>query len=173
MMNTQALSLRKRQQGVVTIEFALIFTLFFIVFYMTVSYSLAILVKLGLNHAAAEGVRAAVRLNQLNFASAEFRSGAQTLAVAAVNASLSGLPEKARTKVAEAGGIQITWIPSTQNLPTGSGGNTIPVTTLTMKITLQYQGYAADPLVPTFDLPFLGRVPPLPTNLVGEASIQP
>ena len=55
-------SSKQNQQGALTIEFALLFSLFFIVVYAIIAYSLPLLLRATLNHAAAEAHRAIYEL---------------------------------------------------------------------------------------------------------------
>lgn len=52
---------RQRQRGNIAIEFAIVFLLFFFVFYAIVTYSLIFVAQQSLTLAAAEGARAALR----------------------------------------------------------------------------------------------------------------
>lgn len=51
----------KRQRGATAIEFALVFPVFFLVFYGMLTYGLIFMMRLNLQHAAEEGARAALR----------------------------------------------------------------------------------------------------------------
>ncbi len=55
----------KNQRGATAIEFALVFPVFFLVFYGMLTYGLIIMMRLNLQHAAEEGARAALRYQRL------------------------------------------------------------------------------------------------------------
>jgi hypothetical protein len=42
-----------------------------------------------------------------------------------------------------------------------------------ISVTVKYADYASSPIIPAIDLPGLGKVPALPTDLLGRAVIQP
>ncbi|MBS1188259.1 MAG: TadE-like protein [Rhodocyclaceae bacterium] len=146
---------RRWQRGAAAIEFALIFLLFFVLFYAIVSYSLAMLLMQGLTQAAEEGVRAAIAVNPLAYPSdAGYLTSVETTARNRADAALSWLPAKARQQVVD-----------NNHISTTVNGSVITV-------TVTYPNYATNGLVPTFTIPLIGPVPRLPTNLVGEASLQ-
>ncbi|QHS09978.1 TadE/TadG family type IV pilus assembly protein [Sinimarinibacterium sp. NLF-5-8] len=61
-MQTPATHSRKHtQKGATAVEFALVFTVFFALFYALITYGLIFLMRMGLQHAAEDGVRAALR----------------------------------------------------------------------------------------------------------------
>ena len=55
----------KNQRGATAIEFALVFPVFFLVFYGMLTYGLIFMMRLNLQHAAEEGARAALRYQRL------------------------------------------------------------------------------------------------------------
>lgn len=52
---------RRRQGGAYAVEYAFIFPVFFLLFYATLAYGMIFTMRLGLQHAAEEGARAALR----------------------------------------------------------------------------------------------------------------
>ncbi|HYD34017.1 MAG TPA: TadE family protein [Methylophilaceae bacterium] len=148
----QQLQLNSRQAGAAAIEFALLFALFFVIFYALVSYAVAMLIQQSFTHAAAEGARAAVAVNPLEFSDTEdFRGAVNARVENTVNSALAWLPEKAKTAVA---GEKVSW----------SGD------TLTVRIEYRDYGTSAG-LLPVLQLPMIGNVPNLPKDLIGSASI--
>lgn len=146
---------RRRQGGAAAIEFALIFILFFALFYAIIAYSLAMLLMQGLTQAAEEGVRAAIAVNPLAYASdAAYQDAVEATARNRAAAALSWLPATARAQVVDAG-----------NIDADLAGNLITV-------TVTYPNYAGNGLVPTLTLPVIGDVPRVPADLVGSASLQ-
>ncbi|MFI8480645.1 TadE/TadG family type IV pilus assembly protein [Pseudomonas sp. NPDC078700] len=134
----------RRQKGAAAIEFALVFILFFAIFYGTVSYSLPLLMMQSFNNASAEAVRQAVSWvpGQADY---------QQEALAVVNQQLSWMPNAARSLVA----VNIT--------SPGADG--------VMSVRISYP-YNSNPLVPFLVLPGIGRIPSLPDDLVATASIK-
>lgn len=146
-------SMHSRQKGAAAIEFALLFTLFFAIFYALVTYAVTMLLQQSFTHAAAEGVRAAVAVNPLAYPdTTSFNSDVETRVRNTITNALAWLPEKAKTAVT-GDNVDIDW--------TGS----------TMTVRVVYDGYAADPMLPVLNLPFIGEVPKLPEDLAGSASI--
>lgn len=133
-----------RQRGAVAIEFALVFVLFFMVFYGAVSYSLPLLMVQAFNHASAEAVRRAIALQP---GAADYSAEAQ----AVVAQQLAWLPGNARSRVA------------VEAAAPGADG------VFTVRITYPYRQF---PLVPFLSLPGVGEIPRLPDELVATASIK-
>jgi Flp pilus assembly protein TadG len=145
--------IRTRQAGAAAIEFALLFTLFFAIFYALVSYSVTMLLQQAFTHAAAEGARAAIAVNPLDYPdTASFNTAVEGRVQTTIDNALTWLPQKAKTAV------------TGDNIDIGWAGNT-------MTVRVVYRGYAADPMLPVLNLPAVGDVPKLPTDLAGSASI--
>lgn len=145
----------RRQRGAAAIEFALIFILFFVLFYAIVAYSLAMLLMQGLTQAAEEGVRAAIAVNPLSYASnSAYMASVEATARNRASAALSWLPAKARQQVVDGNHI------------TANMSNSV------VTVTVTYPNYATNGLVPTLTIPLVGAVPRMPTDLVGQASLQ-
>lgn len=151
---------RRHQRGAAAIEFALLFMIFFVVFYALVSYALPITMLQAFHHAAAAGARAAVAVDQTAFPSngGAYATAVEGAARAAVVPLLGWLPNRARNEVLSdvnrAGAI--TFVP-------GTGRITVRV---------RYPNYHNNPLMPILILPGFGEVQRLPQHLVGEASLQ-
>lgn len=139
---------RRKQRGATAIEFALVFPLFFAVFYAIVSYSLIFVAEQSLTLATAEGARAA-----LNYQKAGTVSDAITLrAAAACNTATNMVAQMIRSSDCQ----------TTVQTPC-----TYDATMTCIAVTLTYH-YSVSPLVP--NLPVLGLV--MPKNLVGQATVQ-
>lgn len=137
------------------LEFAPILLVFFFLFYAIVSYALAMLIQQALTSTAAEGARAAVKVDPLAYTSAaSYQNAARAVVQTVASDSLTWLPAEARAKVL--GGVAVGWTPA------GS-----------MQVTITYAGYGQSPLVPLIEVPGIGKVPDLPDNLVGRAVVQP
>lgn len=149
----------RMQRGAAAIEFALLFLLFFVLFYAIVAYSLAMLLMQGLTQAAEEGVRSAIAVDRLAFATeAAYDGHVENLVRIRVQRELTWLPDKARQVVLSAENIVVE-----------------PATVGTQKlvtVTVRYPGYATNGLIPTLTLPLIGDVPRLPNDLIGRASVQ-
>jgi Flp pilus assembly protein TadG len=152
-----------RTRGAAAIEFAFIFPLFFAVLYASVSYSLAMLVQMGMSNAAADGTRAAIQLvDPLQFNQAGFNAAAKQRVTQAVRASLAWLPaSKVDAIVAN---ISISTAPD----PGNGAGSTAGVR---VNVLVQWKDYSRAPLVPVLDLPLVGKVPNLPNDLSGSSSM--
>jgi Flp pilus assembly protein TadG len=166
-------SLRKpaRQRGAAALEFALLFSFFVAILYGIISYALAMLIQQGLTQAAAEAARSAVRLDQLSFTNAaDYEAAVAAIVKDTAVKTVEWMPKKAKDKVSAAGSVTTSWVSSSRTVTTGGNPLTINMRTLTVRVT--YPGYAADPLIHTFNLPGIGPVPVVPTDLVGQSSIQ-
>lgn len=148
--------LKSKQSGAAAIEFALLFTLFFVIFYALVSYAVTMMLQQSFTHAASEGVRAAIAVDPLEYPdTSSFNAAVETRVLSTIDDALAWLPQKAKAAVnaSRADVDPITW-----------AGTTITVRVI-------YSGYAADPMMPVLNLPAIGDVPKLPTDLTGSASI--
>jgi Flp pilus assembly protein TadG len=147
-----AAGLSGRQKGAAAIEFALVFPLFFILFYAIVAYSLVMTLDQSLTHAAAEGARAAVAVDPAAFpGDAEaYKNKIEETACATVSGALAWLSTQPECK---------------SEFQSDSAATTLSV-------TLKYP-YASAPLVPVLDLsPLFGRIPNVPDPLVVQATIR-
>ena len=148
-----AMASRARQAGAAAIEFALLFVLFFALFYALVSYAIAMMLQASFVHAAQEGARAAIAIDPLVFPDVDaYNGGVEARVRSTVDDALDWLPLKAKTRVTGEG-VQIDWSGSV------------------MTVRVVYAGYASDPLLPVLDLPIIGEVPRLPTDLAGTATL--
>lgn len=146
----------RKQAGAAAIEFALLFVLFFVVFYALVSYGMAMMLKESFQHAAEEGARSAIAVDNLAFASnGAYQTSVEAQARTAVGNSLAWLPAGVKTQVLGVGNgnVQMAW-----------SGNTLTVTVI-------YAGYTANPMMPVLTFPVIGQVPRLPADLTGRAVI--
>lgn len=163
---------RHGQRGAAAIEFALLFLLFFSVLYAIVSYAMAMLLIQSFNHAAAEGARAAVRVNPLSFKSqAAYQSAVTQLATQASRKSLEWLPGLARTRINQDGSVRVGFSTVQATVPLGTGKSNL-VTATAIRVDVVYTDYAAQPLVPFLTIAGIGRIPALPDDLIGSASLQ-
>lgn len=165
---------RASQRGAVAIETAGMFMVFFMVFYGLVSYSFVMLVQQGLSQAAAQGARAALRVDPLSFTAPGFSAQAQNMAkaeaLAAVTSALSWAPQKVMAHLQDPAAITVSLTPQTVALNTGGSAPPQLVTTTVITVKVRYLGYATDPVIPALSIGGLA-FPSLPTNLVGSATL--
>jgi Flp pilus assembly protein TadG len=157
------LSQQARTRGAAAIEFAFIFPLFFTIFYATVSYSVTLLVQMGISNAAADGARTAIQLvDPLQFNQASFNEAAKQRVTKAVQASLSWLSDAQVAAIVA--NIKITPAPDPGNGVGSASG-------VRVNVQVQWKDYGSNPLIPSINLPLVGQVPALPQNLTGSASM--
>jgi Flp pilus assembly protein TadG len=143
---------RRRQRGIAAVEFAIVFPVFFTVFYGLVTFALIFLAQHSLTLAAAEGARSAIR----------YQPATQAIALAS----------RSTLACSTAAGL-VQWLP-------GAGASTSSVscvvtsppclydaTLICMQVQMTY-AYGQNPLVPL--IPFAVAV--LPANLYGVATVQ-
>lgn len=142
-------SLPRKQKGAVAIEFALVFVIFFAVFYGLVTYSLPLLMMQSFNEATAEAVRRSVALDP---ATPNYKSAVEALANAVLRQKLEWLPSA----------LNITWGVDT------SADYTAGVLTAKVK----YPSSKLNQVLPFLVLPGVGKVPNLPDYLSAQSSLQ-
>ncbi|WP_166218288.1 TadE/TadG family type IV pilus assembly protein [Pseudomonas atagonensis] len=145
---------RKSQKGAVAIEFALVFVIFFAVFYGLVSYSLPFVMMQSFNQATAEAVRRSVAVDPTtpNYA---------TVVVNTANAALTQ---------------QLQWVPPPFNFVVGVDTTTVFDSTSgpngTLTVTVNYPVSKLNAVMPFLVLPGIGAVPSLPSSLTARSSLQ-
>lgn len=140
--------LPRKQKGAVAIEFALVFVVFFAVFYGMISYSLPLLLMQSFNQATAEAVRRSV----------------------AIDPNSPGYTASVGPAAAEFARKQLDWIPSAfQFLP---GHVTGTFTGGVLKVEINYPSTNLKGVLPFIVLPGIGDVPKLPTMLHAQSSLQ-
>lgn len=146
------------QHGAVAIEFAMLFLLFFGLFYALVNYAVVMLMQSAFIHAAEEGARAAIAVDRLAYVNSQayLSTGVDPRVRNVVGDSLNWLPAKPKDKVLGAGNSQIQL---------SMNGNQ-----LTVRVV--YSNYANDPLIPMLTLPVIGQIPKVPVDLAGTAVIE-
>ncbi|KVT94350.1 pilus assembly protein TadE [Burkholderia ubonensis] len=140
---------RRHQWGATAVEFALVFPLFFVIFYALVSYGLIFAIQQNLTLAATEGARAA-----LNYVPEANGQGAQAL--------------QDRASAARRAAQNLTrWLPNVVVPAPSSAACSYDASMYCVTVTVTYP-YAQYPLVPS--LPLLGLV--LPSALTSTATVQ-
>ncbi|MFC6300841.1 pilus assembly protein [Pseudomonas sp. CCM 7893] len=141
-------SLPSKQKGVAAIEFAVVFVIFFAVFYGMVSYSLPLLLLQSFNQAAAQGVRIGVGVDP---SAQNYATLVQNTAVAAAQANLGWIPPAFK--------FDPNYVTSTYN---GS----------VLTVQVSYPSVNLKGVLPFMVLPGIGTVPQLPVNLSAKSSLQ-
>ncbi|MBT2375119.1 TadE/TadG family type IV pilus assembly protein [Pseudomonas fluorescens] len=141
-------SLPSKQKGVVAIEFAVVFVIFFAVFYGMVSYSLPLLLLQSFNQAAAQGVRIGV----------------------GVDPTAQNYPTLVRDKAVAAAQANLGWIPAAFKFDPSYVTSTYNGSELTVLIS--YPSVNLKGVLPFMVLPGIGTVPQLPVNLKAQSSLQ-
>jgi Flp pilus assembly protein TadG len=141
---------RKSQTGAVALEFALVFIIFFAVFYGLVSYSLPLVMMQSFNQATAEAVRRSVAVdpNTPNYS---------TVVINTANATLTQ---------------QLSWIPPVFNLVVGVDTSTQYSGTGLLTVQVSYPVSKLNQVMPVLLLPGIGPVPSLPSHLTATSSLQ-
>lgn len=142
-------SLARREKGAVAIEFALVFTMFFAVFYGLLSYSLPMLMVQSFNQASSEAVRRCVALDP---SSATYATDVTTLAGQVL-------------------AQQLAWLPGSLAFRPGDATVTLTAGHL-LTVTVRYDKSRITSVLPVLVLPLIGEVPKLPTSLAAQASLQ-
>ncbi len=160
----------RSQRGTSGVEFALLFPIFFGVFYAILSYAFITLLYQGLTQAAADGARAAIQVNPTAFATqASYETAVKTLASNAAQQALSWLPQTVRDKIA-AGGVTYAFANATTTVATSTGNAVVVTQSITVKVT--YPSYNNNPILPLLDLPLVGKIPDVPNALVGSSTLR-
>ncbi|AMN78706.1 MULTISPECIES: TadE/TadG family type IV pilus assembly protein [Pseudomonas] len=139
-----------KQKGAAAIEFALVFGIFFAVFYGLISYSLPLLMLQSFNQAAAEGVRQAMSVDPV--------------------AAGTAYPTQVTTLAKTTAKNQLKWIPASFQFSDDLITATYTGNTLT--VSIKYPTSRLYSVFPALVLPVIGTVPNLPANLLVSSSLQ-
>lgn len=142
-----------RQRGAAAIEFALVFVIFFAIFYGLVTYSLPLLMMQSFNNATAEAVRQSVAISPGSSTNA---AGYASLVTAQATTALTS---------------QLSWIPSAFAFNVASDA-AITFDGKLLRVRINYPKSKLTQVMPVLRLPGIGEVPNLPTYLSAEASLQ-
>jgi Flp pilus assembly protein TadG len=137
-----------QQKGAVAIEFALVFVVFFAVFYGIVAYSLPLLLMQSFNQATSEAVRRSVAMdpNTPNYSTAVVERAYQVL------------------------DQQLSWVPARFNLVQRVDTNAV-YSAGTLRVSINYPSAKLAQVIPLLVLPGIGTVPNLPVNLQAQSSL--
>lgn len=137
---------RRRQRGAAAIEFAMVFLLFFVILYGTVSYSLPMLMLQSFNNAVAEGARQAVGIALLPNDPL-------------YKASVEGL---AREAVID----QLDWLPSALGAPESAISSVLDVDSGVLEVTIDYPDELLENVIPSIPfLPSINALPPVTASI--------
>lgn len=143
-------SLAGREKGAVAIEFAIVFVMFFAVFYGLLSYGLPMLMVQSFNQASSEAVRRCVALDP---SSATWSADVNTLARQTLEQQLSWLPGALAFQFASDATVTLT-----------SGR--------LLTVSIHYSKSKLTSTLPVLVLPGFGEVPKLPATLGTQTSLQ-
>ncbi|NBA95069.1 TadE/TadG family type IV pilus assembly protein [Pseudomonas sp. R5(2019)] len=142
-------SLPAKQKGAAAIEFALVFILFFAVFYGVISYSLPLLMLQSFQQASAEAVRRCVALDP---------------ASATYDADVKALARQVVTQ-------QTAWMPAALNFKQADDAK-VTLANRLLTVEIRYSRAKLEQVIPFLVLPGIGTVPNLPATLVAQSSLQ-
>lgn len=142
-------NLPRQQKGAAAIEFALVFIIFFGVFYGIVTYSLPLLLMQSFNQSTAEAVRRSVALDTNT-------PGYDT-----------AITTTAKTELSR----QLAWIPAALNFNVATDATATYVGGV-LKVEIKYPTSKLRQVIPFLNLPGIGQVPNLPATLTASSSLQ-
>jgi len=138
----------RRQRGAAAIEFALVFSLLFGLFWAMVSYAFPLFLLQVMNRATAEATRVAIKADP---------------SVAGYSTTVTTLANNELTR-------QLSWLPGSFSSPLTRTISIDGSNILTVRLT--YANYTSHPIVPVLNLPGIGQVPNIPADLVAQSSMQ-
>ncbi len=141
--------LPRKQKGAVAIEFALVFIIFFAVFYGLVSYSLPLLLMQSFNQSTAEAVRRSVALDP---STANYDTAVRDIATTELTR-------------------QLAWIPAALNFNVATDASATYIGGV-LTVTINYPTSKLNQVLPFLVLPGIGSVPNLPATLTARSSLQ-
>lgn len=155
---------REKQSGGAAVEFAFVFPFLFLLMYGVVVYAYVFVLQESINFAAQEAAEAAVAVDPRADNPDTLRT--QRVRATAV-AVLNWLPDSQKQRVIGTSGelVEIEYCAA------GSGG-LCPDDTDGVIITLNFNMTTPDDLFPVLDMPLVGSVPPLPTQLRARAVVR-
>jgi len=146
-------SLPHKQKGAAAIEFALVFVIFFAVFYGVVAYSLPLLMMQTFNEATAEAVRQSVAVDP-----ATSGSGYTALVKSTATDSITNA-------------MTNSWLPKALNFSSSYISVTYAGAGNLLTVAINYPSSNLNAVMPFLTLPGLGQVPNLPATMTVSSSI--
>lgn len=146
---------RKREKGVAAIEFALVFTLVFGVFWALVSYTIPLILLQSMNRATAEGARVAATVPA---STPNYDSAVTAQALAEMNRQMQWLTG---------------WTTGLSTTATFVTNANCPVArpACVLQTQLNIPNYSSVARIKPLNLPGLGQVPSLPSSLTARSQI--
>ncbi|MCB5184481.1 pilus assembly protein [Methylobacillus gramineus] len=146
---------KRQQSGAAAIEFAMLFMLFFTLFYALVTYSIVFLLQSSFVFAASEGARSAIAVDPMAYSSSALyaNNGVSSRVRSTVSSSLTWMPQRIRDHVL---GI------NNSKVVVEVAGNAVTV-------RVMYLNYNTNPVIPILNIPGYGPMLPMPLNLQGNA----
>lgn len=138
----------RRQRGAAAIEFALVFSLLFGLFWAMVSYALPLFLLQVMNRATSEAARIAIKADP---------------SVAGYSTTVTSLANTELTR-------QLSWLPTNFSSPLTRSVTVDASNILTVRLT--YTSYKTHPIIPVITLPWIGQIPNIPSDLVAQSSLQ-
>lgn len=140
------------EKGVAVIEFALVFTLVFAVFWALVSYTFPFILLQAMNRAVAESTRVAANLPT-------------SLSTDDYKASVINVAERELSRQLKQGWLPVKF---TNGLTFLSARFETNDGLRVLVVEAKYPNYSANPIIPILSLPGIGQVPKLPQDLVAK-----
>lgn len=155
------------ETGAAALEFAIVFPVFFFLFYSLITWGVIFGLQQSMSLAAQEGARAAVAVSIDAFIQDDgtfdqdgYDAAVATQALAAVAGVLGWLPGTWKNPILD-GNVDVAVTP--QATPFGT-------TEYVVDITVRYPAYSTQPILPVLTFPVVGDVPPVPKgDLVAQA----
>ncbi len=151
----------RQQRGVAAVEFAVVFPLFFLIFYAIVTFGMVFIIQQSLTFAASEGARAA-----LNYTSVPC-DRLQVNARNAVAQALAGTPWSQNVSFAAQVSISVPAPTSAPGVTCSGTFTSTSTSSFNVMVTTTYS-YAANPLIPWI---FLFNAPQLQSS--ATVQVQP
>lgn len=150
----------RREGGLAALEFALVFPVFFLLFYGLITWAFVLILQESMTFAAQSGARAALAARYEDVPPATHLATATTLARDSVGRALDWMPPdwKERVLGADNGKVEV----EVQN--DGAGG--------WVTVTVRYANFGATPVLPQITLLGGAKFPPVPNQLVGQAVLR-
>lgn len=145
----------RRQKGVAVIEFALVFTLVFGVFWALISYTIPLILLQAMNRASAEGARVAATVPA---STPSYDTAVTAQAVAEMNRQMLWLAR---------------WTTGLSTTATFVTDAACPVSrpSCVLQTQLRINNYSSVARIKPLNLPGLGQIPALPQNLAATSRV--
>jgi Flp pilus assembly protein TadG len=158
----------RRQRGAAAVEFGLVFPILFVITYGAIVYSYVYVLRQSLTFAAQEAAQAAVAIEP---GTANYETRVRQTAVNSALAAIAWMPPDVRSAIAvDAGDVTLCDGPGPGACASLAADESAVVVRLELPLASDGEGRRdVSPLFATFTMPGLGRFPPLPNMMVGQA----